>query len=903
MSNTNGAKRAWVPDEETQWTYKRVRVSFPQQQYNTGDMTRDHRQTPQRPSSPPSQPSEDSEDRELARLEAELAKRKQAREIRRDRERAKRSPMPPAQPSQQNTYASQKNYRSTEHNTYGLSQHNLGDDTLYGNTDTGYGSSVFRSSVQPVHGPQLANIAPSHRAAGHRPRPQPTITTPRRPEAVQTPRYLPGSIEDPITDPYFNSYGYDPLGIMGNQAYDPRFNAADQSFQSTSGLPNNQPQYLPQVTGPPAPAPGMQSTRLGPPFHPHGYPTQPNFPPSRKRGREYDKASPEEPLPKTKRQKRLARDVREGKERGSDNKEIGQIRFDEHENMLCCIDHEWLPAVYHHDRRERLLELAEQNGRLQYSKFSQPTSFLECNQANTLAAYDQVHGLDTHDRTAYHPGYKDINMKERNGRPRILYMWDPPAVRPKCEREPGYMVDPDNNNVILVDKNNHPIRNHKELPVVISGQVPGVWMELWRRMNPYITNADIVARTPNTTCLGIGKKYHALTQQAFNNRARRDRVLLGTRAWSEREGSEQIQAQLRAIMPARVLQELETRGTTAHWRDLTNEEITAVVSVNRGRGSALARAGARRLDERTKGQRDGVANARDEAVLGRLMKEKRREDEKDGFVGIQEVPARGVQQQNHAEEGSLSDSADEDESVSEDWSQLDSGQPTPSEIDATDAEQVNDATLVQSEFGEGDTLVQPADLDKDGNPVRHAGREEPGNDDQLDAAVGSETGYQYPSPPTAGGKSNVNPEPPINGNQWIGDGYLRPIDFSSLGHSTENTGANAVQVAGAVEEEPASPPPPYLRQEVDLTQQPSADASGASGAQSGDAIEEEPAPPRYDGNLDALQGLDTLGDSELDFSQYLSPEDEAAINAFLDLPHDGRSHENGGDVQTGDEEL
>ncbi|KAI4096794.1 MAG: hypothetical protein L6R37_006918 [Teloschistes peruensis] len=872
MSNTNGDKRAWMPEDDTQRTHKRIRTSPPRQPY-TDDPTRNHRQTPQRPSSPTSHPSEDLEDLELARMEAELARRRQARATLRDRQQAERSLMLPTQPSLPDTRPSQMQDRGAHQNAYGLSQEVLGEDMQYGSSHLGYGTSVAGSSLQPVDAQHLANMALSYGAVVQNPRRQPTLSPPWRPQTVQTPPYVPGLSGESSIDPSFSSYLHGPFGIMPTQAYDSRFNALEQQFQPTAKFPGTHQQYFPQVAGPSASAPGMQQ-RLGSPFNPHGYPAQMNVSPSRERGRGDSEDSPEEPLPKTKRQKRLARDAREGMERGSDNKEKGQIRVDGHGNMWCCIDHKWLPAVYHPDRRERLLELAEQNGRLQYT-------------------HHQVHGLDPHDRTAYHPRYADINMKERNGRPRILYLWDPPATRPGCERDPGYMVDPDDHNIILIDKNNHPIRNHKELPVVISGQVPGVWMELWRRLNPYITNADIVARTPNTTCLGIGKKHHALTQQAFNNRARRDRVLLGTRAWSEREGSEQIQAQLRAIMPAHVLRELNERGSTAAWRDLTNEEITAVVSVNRGRGSALARAGARKLDERTKGERDTVANARDKAVLGRLMREKKKEDEKDGLQEIEEAPAGEVEQQSLAGEGSLSDLADRDRSASDGWRELASNPPTLSDVDAAETEQGNDATLVESNFDEGNTLVQLADLDKGGNPVGHADKEEPGDPDYLDTAVGSETSDQYQHPSTAGETSDANPEPSISRNQWTGYDEIRDFNFASLGYYMGNTGPNAAQFAGAVEEEPTRSPPSNSEGEVDTIQQPNAD-SGA--AQSGDAVEEESAPPSIqEGNLDAVQDPNTQGGSQLDFSEFLNNDDQLAMNEFLEWPNGGGFEEYGGD--------
>ncbi|KAL9029605.1 MAG: hypothetical protein Q9196_002179 [Gyalolechia fulgens] len=216
-------------------------------------------------------------------------------------------------------------------------------------------------------------------------------------------------------------------------------------------------------------------------------------------------------------------------------------------------------------------------------------------------------------------------MKVRNGRPDILYEWEHDKQKPAA-RDPGYMHDATDGKVLL-DVNNHPIKDWPELPTTISGQVEGMWIEYWRRLNPQISLPDIVARCPKTTQKHASSKVHKLSIAAFGNRMRRHRVLLGTRAWEEREGSREIANRLKELMPNRVLAQIASRNSTKTWRDLTNDEVDMVLSVNKGQGSAPARAGVKKLEGKEKDQRDKAAKAKTACIQRRMAGEKQREDE------------------------------------------------------------------------------------------------------------------------------------------------------------------------------------------------------------------------------------------------------------------------------------
>ncbi|KAI4265119.1 MAG: hypothetical protein L6R35_007196 [Caloplaca aegaea] len=312
-----------------------------------------------------------------------------------------------------------------------------------------------------------------------------------------------------------------------------------------------------------------------------------------------DEGSAQEP--RTKRQRRMQRVEKEGGKIGKDNRKENKVRF-ANGSLECLLNYEWVPAAYHNDRRHALLLREDRKGRY---------------------AFPMEHGLDPDDRMAFHPDYANIDMRNRESRPDILYQWEPTrwAAAPK----PGYMID-EADGRYLIDIGGHPIRDCEYPYSIPTSLTPAVWMEYWRRINQSITLADIVARCPKKTQKHSQTRVQELTLQAFGNRMRRTRVMLGTKAWEAREGTREVKARLLDLMPNRVRAELDRNGTTKSWRDLITAEIDAIFHVNKGKGNAIARAGDKRLSEPERRARDGKKQAEVAATLQRLQDEKRADD-------------------------------------------------------------------------------------------------------------------------------------------------------------------------------------------------------------------------------------------------------------------------------------
>ncbi|KAL8713726.1 MAG: hypothetical protein Q9220_002252 [cf. Caloplaca sp. 1 TL-2023] len=248
---------------------------------------------------------------------------------------------------------------------------------------------------------------------------------------------------------------------------------------------------------------------------------------------------------------------------------------------------------------------------------------------------------------AFHPDYKDLNIKAREARPEILYQWTP-AAKSTAIDGPPFMYDPDYPERILLDVNNHPVKDWPELPKVLSGQIEGLYMEYWRRINRHITLPDIVARCPMTTSKAFGAKNHELTLPAYGNRMRRERVKIGTRSCEEREGSTNIQIQLKDLMPARVRRDLELHNTVKNWRDFKNHEVDAILAVNKGKGSATARAGNKALGGKTKAERDRKYYAKMGHIMEALRNERDADDAEYGYGFLQ--PGNGVSSDDSPED-------------------------------------------------------------------------------------------------------------------------------------------------------------------------------------------------------------------------------------------------------------
>ncbi|KAL8703650.1 MAG: hypothetical protein Q9201_003162 [Fulgogasparrea decipioides] len=736
MSEYNGGNRTFDQEKDTQEKKRKMTLPEETYDYDSGDseLTRSNlssypRRRPRLISS--AGPASDEPDSvEVARLKAELAQAKYDQALQRARRRRQRAQVEHDQPSQSSSYPSAPSMeaRGSQRSRYQGSQGDFeADNPRYGNAYLRYGAPNVQYTPHPTR--PVNNVPLVYHPSGYPfPRanpPQPSIFAPP-PSYNNRPLQRPISSNDfktpcppsrgrPSIGPAAEGHNSNSSELIWNQPSVPLlYPAIPSSRRHIRDVNTHRQPCLPQTTNSRPFAPGRSTTARAPPSRSSEQSSQnPASQHLGKDGRDDSEVSENEPQPKTKNQKKKEHNAARGKDIGTDGKEKGKVQIDDDGDMKVIINGEWVDAVHHHDRRCRLLEIADQNGRLSYT-------------------YPSAHGSENHDRMAFHPDYRDVNIKERSSRPAILYCWNPPKNHPSGEKNPGLMRDPDDGRILL-DSNNHPIKNHKELPPVISGQVEGIWMELWRRLNPRISNADIVARTPRTTNLGPGKKEHSLTIQAYNNRMRRDRILLGTRAWSEREGSDKIQARLKEVMPERVLRELQENNSTQSWRDLNNEEITAIASVNRGQGTSLLRAGNRKLDPKTKQERDEAAAAKNTAVLQRLYREKERENQKDGLLGAAQSPIA-------VKDERLSNQ----EITEEDYSGY---SPDPSDQDNSEfpeTEDWDDPTFLDSQLEEGNTtLVQQAEIDKAIDPFEEGDKAQ--NSDQH---VGSPTGdyrFQYPT--------------------------------------------------------------------------------------------------------------------------------------------------------------
>ncbi|KAI4108606.1 MAG: hypothetical protein LQ339_002122 [Xanthoria mediterranea] len=317
---------------------------------------------------------------------------------------------------------------------------------------------------------------------------------------------------------------------------------------------------------------------------------------------------PPNEMPPTKRQKKRLALAAEGKDIPKDDEKVkGIVEKDQDGNLFHLHQGTWEPAAYHEDRRAGLLARAAAKGTYTYP----PNA-----------------GTKELDRTSFHPLYANINMNVREGRPHLLYQWDPPKEQTPYVH-PGLMRDPEDG-ILLLDKNNHAILDWPQLPTTISAQVDGFWLEFFYRLNRHIRIEDVLARCPSMTQRKDSTLYRAIpTRSAYGNSRSKDRLATGTRSWEQKEGSKEIKARYERIMPNKVLAEIAHRGTTTFFRDLSPKETSAICHINRGKGTAPSRAGNKKLGEKEKKERKAKSDLELERIYRRLLQEKHDADQSD----------------------------------------------------------------------------------------------------------------------------------------------------------------------------------------------------------------------------------------------------------------------------------
>ena len=139
------------------------------------------------------------------------------------------------------------------------------------------------------------------------------------------------------------------------------------------------------------------------------------------------------------------------------------------------------------------------------------------------------------DITAVHSAQITWDLTDRRFWPRILTLWE----RPFPWNNPSYKVeDLKYKGRTVIDWDNKPIRDFRNLPLTISSKVEGLRMEAWLRADTRITFPDIAARmwtewSPKDRRIAPKYRSRALSKRPSNARTR-----CGLISWLKKKGRE-----------------------------------------------------------------------------------------------------------------------------------------------------------------------------------------------------------------------------------------------------------------------------------------------------------------------------------------------------------------------------
>ena len=242
---------------------------------------------------------------------------------------------------------------------------------------------------------------------------------------------------------------------------------------------------------------------------------------------------------------------------------------------LGCADKLAEEAVYHNDIREDLLALASQDG---------------------LHAYDfpRKQGWDPFDKTSFLP-----SQKAWRGGDKIHWHTIADNILNRFEAK-GY-EGPKNKvgwmrfgHKIVLDQDNHPVRDFRDIPATLSSAVEPWLLEAISRIDRRIWRVDVRARMPWTYTDERGKSKNLCTLSAIGNRTMRFREMYGLVAWTPKAGSE--------LWKSKVLSEMTpvqiANNTTEGLRTFTRTEIKKALAGNKGK--YLERAGNSRISDKAR---------------------------------------------------------------------------------------------------------------------------------------------------------------------------------------------------------------------------------------------------------------------------------------------------------------
>lgn len=286
--------------------------------------------------------------------------------------------------------------------------------------------------------------------------------------------------------------------------------------------------------------------------------------------------------PTSKRARKTAKFLEEhGKDTqlGADNQPKGLVQFSRFRNSRVQWRNNegehWRPAVYHYQLRQKYI--AQQD----------PLDSFDVARAMGNEQYDVTTflGLWRHWRPSRKDGWQGIQAE-------VLYRFERDGY-PTPDYTPEFLTDEGR---IVLDLDNHPVKDWRELPLCLSSALEGSDIETVRRINPGITLLDIRARMPKYTLTGPRKDkvtpLFGLT--ALGNRTVRFRERNACPSWLERTGSDRLRDYVWSLMSQRQRNGNSTQGLGM----LT--ELQLAEFKEQTKGKFLERAGSRALpdDER-----------------------------------------------------------------------------------------------------------------------------------------------------------------------------------------------------------------------------------------------------------------------------------------------------------------
>ena len=208
-----------------------------------------------------------------------------------------------------------------------------------------------------------------------------------------------------------------------------------------------------------------------------------------------------------------------------------------------------VPAVYHWQIRQYLIA----RDRQRYGPY--------------VHGRARGHGKD--DRTARHPDQLDWGFKVREHYPSVIFLIHPPEER----ITPWYKVSSMYwRGHLVLDVNNSPIKDFRNLPSTLASSVEGGLMEALTRTDPRIRHGDLRARTPPThptTSVPTDQQLKG-RENALAQRMRRFREVVGCLPWKSK--SDKTAKAMKEFLYDNIPDHFRKENTTKGFRNLTEEE-------------------------------------------------------------------------------------------------------------------------------------------------------------------------------------------------------------------------------------------------------------------------------------------------------------------------------------------